>query len=302
MTGRPRPNFFIVGAPKCGTTAWVEYLSRHPGVFFNPLKETHFFATDFPRYREVVTRDAFLALYERAGQATVLGDGSPMHLRSEAAARNIEAFNPDAKILILLREVGAFVASYHNQELLNGDETDTDLGEVWARSGADRRIPSSCRDPKLLDYKTIGCFGAQVARYLDAFDASQVRVAWMEDWQTDPAGFHRFLLDFLGLEQVPIDDFAPVNAARRHKSRLLARLLHDRTVLKPAIQLARRLGVPPLGIHGRLRQANMASGYDTPAPAGLLAEIRAHYRADAARLDALLAGSGVVYAPPRAAR
>ncbi len=43
-----RPNFFIVGAPKCGTTAWVRYLEDHPDVYFSPSKEPHYFCTDFP--------------------------------------------------------------------------------------------------------------------------------------------------------------------------------------------------------------------------------------------------------------
>ena len=47
----PRPNLFIVGAPKCGTTAWVEYLRTHPDIFFPEIKEPHYFATDLPGMR-----------------------------------------------------------------------------------------------------------------------------------------------------------------------------------------------------------------------------------------------------------
>lgn len=299
MTQR-RPNFFIVGAPKCGTTAWVEYLSRHPEVYFNPLKETNFFATDFPRHRAVTSLESFLELYADAGPASVLGEGSPLHLRSEEAARNIKAFNPDAKILIMLREIGSFIPSLHNQKLVNGDETDPDLARVWAQSGPARRPPASCREPKLLDYKKAGAFADQVSRYLEAFGASQVRVAWMEDWRDNPGDFHRFLLDFLGLEHQGIDAYAPVNVARRYKSRLVAALLHDRRVVKPAIRLLRRAGIGPLGIYTRVREANLTEGYHAPVPEELIAEIRAHYREDTERLHRLLDGSGMLYTPPAA--
>ena len=40
------PDFYIVGAAKCGTTALYEYLSGHPSVFMPKLKEPHFFAHD----------------------------------------------------------------------------------------------------------------------------------------------------------------------------------------------------------------------------------------------------------------
>ena len=41
------PNFFIVGAPKCGTTALYEYLSSHPDVFLCDPKEPNYFSCDF---------------------------------------------------------------------------------------------------------------------------------------------------------------------------------------------------------------------------------------------------------------
>jgi hypothetical protein len=298
MANQRRPNFFIVGAPKCGTTAWVEYLSRHPDVFFNALKETHVFATDFPGYREVHSIEEFLGLYADAKAATVLGDASPWHMRSEEAARNVKAFNPDAKILIMLREIGSFIPSYHNQILLNGDETNSNLAEVWAQSGPDRRIPPNCRNPKLINYKTTGNFSVQVSRYLSEFDASQIRLAWMEDWRANPGDFYRFLLEFLDLRPYSIEDFTPVNVARRHKSHLLASVLHDRKIVSPAARFLRRIGIGPLGLHTRLRQANMIEGYDRPAPSDLVSEIRAHYREDTERLHAILDGSGIVYKPP----
>lgn len=40
------PDFFIVGAPKCGTTAMAAYLARHPQVGKCARKETHYFADD----------------------------------------------------------------------------------------------------------------------------------------------------------------------------------------------------------------------------------------------------------------
>src|SRR5579862_4386701 len=40
------PNFFIIGAPKSGTTALSQYLGTHPNVFFSRVKEPHFFDLD----------------------------------------------------------------------------------------------------------------------------------------------------------------------------------------------------------------------------------------------------------------
>src|ERR1700724_3338547 len=40
------PNFFIVGAPKAGTTALYAYLDQHPQVYMSPLKEPNYFAAE----------------------------------------------------------------------------------------------------------------------------------------------------------------------------------------------------------------------------------------------------------------
>lgn len=292
-----RPNFFIVGAAKCGTTAWVEYLSRHPDVFFNSLKETQFFATDFPEYRQVRSLDDFLDLYAEAGDASVLGDASPMHLRSEAAAANIRSFDPDAKILILLREVGDFIASWHNQVLLMVPGAEEDLASAWARSGSVDRNAPGIRNPHLVDYKSMGAFGDQVARYLELFRADQVCVAWMEDWSRNPADFYRFLRRFLGLRPHPVGEFTPVNTARRNRSRLVARLLTERRLVRPATRFLRWSGIGPLGVHRRLTRANTVEAYAVPAADDVLERIRAHYREDQQRLRTMLEQRATVYRP-----
>ena len=48
------PDFFIVGAPKCGTTAMAAYLGQHPEIGMCPRKESHVFATDL---KERMTRE-----------------------------------------------------------------------------------------------------------------------------------------------------------------------------------------------------------------------------------------------------
>ncbi|WP_040414858.1 sulfotransferase [Desulfococcus multivorans] len=39
------PDFFIIGAPRCGTTSLSRYLSKHPDICFSRPKEPHYFST-----------------------------------------------------------------------------------------------------------------------------------------------------------------------------------------------------------------------------------------------------------------
>src|SRR5689334_3497502 len=109
--GRRLPNLFIVGAPKCGTTAWVEYLRTHPDIFFPAVKDHCYFAFDLPNLRLTSNEADYAQLFADGGDAKIIGEASAMYLFSKDAARAIRAHNPGAKILIFLREQENYLPS-----------------------------------------------------------------------------------------------------------------------------------------------------------------------------------------------
>jgi hypothetical protein len=97
------PDFYIVGHPKCGTTALYEMLRRHPQIYMPELKETRFFARELhPRSPPSLpaSLDAYLALFDAAGPHQRVGEASPSYLRSHAAARRIAELRPDASVTL----------------------------------------------------------------------------------------------------------------------------------------------------------------------------------------------------------
>ena len=70
-----RPDFFILGAPKCGTTALSEYLRQHPRVFVSRPKEPHYFCADFDYYYAPGQRseEHYLRLFAEAGRGPPRG-------------------------------------------------------------------------------------------------------------------------------------------------------------------------------------------------------------------------------------
>jgi len=120
-----RPNFFIVGAPKCGTSALFAYLNQHPQVFMAHLKELHFFGTDV-RYPARPTLDQYLLHFAKAREELRVGEASTSYLFSQSAAQEIRAFNPAARIVIMLRNPVDMMYSLHSEMLywLNEDIED----------------------------------------------------------------------------------------------------------------------------------------------------------------------------------
>lgn len=292
MSHSTRPNLFIIGAPKCGTTAWAEYLGSRDDVFFSTPKEPHHFNTDMPDFRWYRTEPDYLELFETAGDAKIRGEGSIMYLYSHEAATNIRRFNPDARILIFVRSHGAFVASYHQQLLYNRDEDETDLAKAWAMSGQRpaESMPPHCREPRFVDYKSVGQFAQQAQRYLDLFPADQVKIIEFERWTKNPRDTYLEIIAFLGLEDDGMNDFPKINAAHRHKSTVLADLTQRPPSFVSAIlHYVRKLpGLENLRPGRWLRKANRAEGYSAKPDADLLRTIDTHYQADKDALRMLI--------------
>src|SRR5580704_4939990 len=113
-----KPDCFLVGAPKCGTTAMADYLAGHPDVFM-AKKEMHVFGADLHFASHFYRRNlgAYLQEFSRRTTQGVAGEASVWYLLSGQAAAEIKAFNPEARIVIMLREPVEVLYSLYYQFL-----------------------------------------------------------------------------------------------------------------------------------------------------------------------------------------
>ena len=287
-----RPNFFIVGAPKCGTTAWAEYLSEHPEIGISKSKEPHYFNTDFPLFRWAKSLEEYHGFFSECSDAKVIGEASVQYLYSKSAARNIFEYCPHAKILIMLRSPGSFMRSYHNQLLVNCDENITDLKQAWNLSGRrpEYSIPTACREKSFLDYKAVGLFSEQVARYYNCFPAAQIKVIFMEDWTRDPRAIYLELMSFLELKDNGRKDFPKAHEAKHVASRRLHHLTQrPPKSLKALLSVIRRVpGLRSFKPSRLIRAVNVQSGYNSSVNNELETEIEAFFADDQKTLITLL--------------
>jgi hypothetical protein len=224
-----RPNFFIVGAPKCGTTALYEYLRTHPRVFMPRVKEPHYFATDFPTYRTIHTEPEYLRLFSPARpEQTAVGEASVFYLFSQVAVRNILSFTPDAKLVVMLRNPVELVHSLHSQYLYGFIEDENDFRRAWDLQGARARgehLPPHCAEPAHLQYAAVGRLGEQVDRLLQQASRDQILFVLMDDLYRSPATVYAEFLRFLDLPHDGRTEFPSVNQNRTHRSETFARFL-----------------------------------------------------------------------------
>jgi hypothetical protein len=292
------PNLFIVGAPKCGTTAWYEYLRRHPDIFLSDLKEPHHFLTDFPHYPKVKERSEYLKLFAEAQSCAVVGEASPRYLFSEAAAENIARFNQDAKILIFVRNHVEYLESLFNQHLYGGIETIRDFRRAWELSGKrkveDLRPPF--REPKLLDYQRAAEFFPQVRRFYDYFPPEQIRMFDFADWSADPRRTYLKILNFLGVDDDGRTNFERVNEARHHRSDLLLKFVRNPPApMRTAVHWLRKLhGGTGIGLGSLILRANSKRGRAVKIDAQMRRQLIAHYKPDSESLKLLMFQVGCI--------
>jgi len=286
VDGPRLPNLFIVGAPKCGTTAWAEYLRTHPDIFFPAVKDHCYFALDLPNFRLTNTEADYAKLFAESGDAKVIGEASAMYLFSTVAAEAIREHDPNAKILIFLRDQEEYLPSLHNQFLWEFAEEIEDFETAWRLSGRrpPETIPRHCLEPSTLDYASMGRFREQVERFLANFPAEQVRVFRFRDWVANPRAAYLEILEFLGLRDDGRNYFPPINPGATYRSRTFTRLIvSPPTLLRKGARLIKRV----TGSLGRqlhrtaLKTARKAAapGYVKTGPE-LREEIRRYYAED----------------------
>lgn len=238
------PNFFIIGAPKCGTTSMYRYLSAHPSVYMPALKEPHYFATDLPNRRYVKTEGDYLALFSGAtDEHLAVGEASVWYLYSREAPSKIRQFYAEARLIVFFRNPVDFVQSLHDQFAYDQGR-DPDFSEAW-RKNSDR----------LLEF---GSFGAQFQRLLTVFPREQILVVLFDDLLADPRVEYERVLRHLGISDDGRTVFPAHNARKLHRSGWLADfIMHTPDPLARAWRgLKKATGVRHVGVLDRLSRLN----------------------------------------------
>ena len=291
-----KPNLFIVGAPKSGTTALSDYLREHPDIFISMPKEPHFFATDLPGHcHKVNTHEKYIHLFKNVNSESVVGEASVHYLYSQKAIKNIYEFNSEARLVAMLRKPVEMVYSMHSQALASLNEDITDFEQAWAlesERSTGRRVPKHCRDVQILYYSQIAKYAEQLKRVYRYFPREQVKIIFFENFKEDTRGTYESVLDFLEVSQDERSEFPRINSNKVAQNALLARFTErPPEPLKKLILNGKKL----LGFQDRsigalrtLRRVNFVKTKRKPLSPEMRRKVITAYRDDILELSDLL--------------
>lgn len=255
-----QPDFFIVGAPKCGTTAMNGYLRQHPQVFMPERKDITYFGIDLNFSRTRISFEEYLSLFRNANGATRIGETSVWYLYSKKAAEEIKSFAPAARIIVMLRNPVDMLYAQHSQFLYNCNE-DIRSFESALEAEADRRrgerIPPQAHFVEGLFYRETAKFAEQVERYFEVFGREKVHVIIFDDFKSDTTRAYAETLAFLGVDESFRPTIKIINSNKVLRSRRLQQFL----VAPPRLFVQVSRWITPDRLRGRifmqLRKLNM---------------------------------------------
>ncbi|MBT2988530.1 MAG: sulfotransferase [Candidatus Thiodiazotropha sp. (ex Ctena orbiculata)] len=285
-------NFFIVGAPKAGTTAMRDYLDQHPGIFMCDPKEPHYFSEDLESYRAAKNIDEYNSLFAEArDEHKILGDASVFYMYSDCAIKNVHDYNPEAKILVMLRDPVNLVHSFHAQLLFSRQEVIDDFEEAWnlcAERKKGMSIPRTCTEPKLLYYDEIGKFHQQLDNIYKYFNKDQVMVITFNDFISNTKDKFNEVLDFLDLSAEGVEvDFKVVNESKRYIFKSLGTATQrPPELLNKLVQgIKKTFGIKKFGLMNRIHEYNILHEKRKALSQEMKNKIYASYREEIENLE-----------------
>jgi len=186
-----KPNFFLVGAPKSGTTSLYHYLKQHPEIFMSPNKEPRFFVDKelleddfllpdaFKKYirKEITyTEKEYLSFFYDARNEIAIGEASADYLNSPGAPQSILAYQPSAKIIAILRNpFDAIYSDFRMKRRFGLWNEDLEFMDVLKIA-----IPPGGKF-SWMDLVGIRLYHHHLSRYFEVFPREQVCISLFED-------------------------------------------------------------------------------------------------------------------------
>ncbi len=259
QTERRPPDFFIVGAPKSGTTALYHILGQHPALFLPTKKEPLYFCgykrnfqgpgAEWQNANLVTDQADYVDLFKQAPPGAMTGEASTDYLACPKAALRIKAWNRDAKIIIVLRNPIDRAYSEHMHLVRDLRETESFIEAL--------RL-----EPQRIDTGYIPLFWhlrrslyyMQARRYIETFGRDNVRIFLYDELQTAPDKVISSILSFLGQDNIKLDTSQNIN-----RSGLPTSIWLQRVVLGEVPVIMKLSKVVPRILRNRVRMGLMSA-------------------------------------------
>ncbi len=284
-----KPNLFIIGAPRSGTTSIQKYLSDHPNIFI-PAGEPSFFCPDYVKPR--LSKKEYLNLFKKGKDKKIIGEKTVFYLPSKVAAEKIAQFNPDAKIVVMLRNPIEATYSFHSKMISVGRETIQSFKKAWRKQKSreiekDNFYKGKLKE-KTLVYGEVYKLGKHLKRFYNHFPKENIKAILFDDLVQSEKEVYKEILNFLNLEYDGREDFSKANPHKEPKSKFLNYLLRIRGVITVK-RIKKSLGIKgQIGLISRLMKFNQKKSKRKPLDKEFKIKLSSFFEEDIELLSTLI--------------
>jgi len=211
-----KPNLFIVGHTRSGTTSLTSYLDQHPDVFMIHNKKGYFgFETEYGSEEE------YLEVFSNAQNEKIIAEKCTDYLLCPDTAEKLNSFSPDSKIIIMLRNPIEQTHSLHRYLLNETLETCDNFQDALKAEESRKKESNSKKYSPHIFYREQMKYSKMVKRYLDIFGKDQVMVIILDDLKNNVSDVYKKICTFLNIDSTFKPEFEVKNASRAYRSKKL---------------------------------------------------------------------------------
>ena len=184
---RKKVNFIGLGVQKSGTSWLAEALNEHPNIKIHPKKEAHY----FNKKGFYINKRHYEWTFKNKNEK-IIGDITPAYILEESVAERIYNYNPNIKMIVILRDPTERCISQYKMEMSRGTiERNNGLWDAFSRNL-----------PKYGPMKTRGLYEDQLDRYYKYFKKEQILILQYLELQKNPTNFIKKAFDFLEVDNL----------------------------------------------------------------------------------------------------
>lgn len=196
-----RLDFVLAGAQKSGTTALHYFLSRHPDITMGDRQEIHFF-DDEEIFAGPPNYEILHGHYPAIGGSAIAGDCTPIYLYWNPAVERICRYNPEIRLLILLRNPIERAFAHWNMQRFKKREP-LDFIEAL-KEEKKRALEAAPLQSRRYSYVDRGRYAEQLERVFRSFSREQVMVIKSEEFQKKNQETLNTIFEFLGVSPLSV--------------------------------------------------------------------------------------------------
>lgn len=201
----PKPNLFLIGGAKCGTTTLATYLASQREICWSVPKEPWFFCQRdmAERCAPLKTMEWYARCFSHWRGEEVLGEGSVSYYVSRYAIEEILYFNENARFILILRDPLDMFVSLHRQMLYNKQESVISFERAWILQEKRRYgvgIPSKCENINFLMYREWVDWTKIIKRLFASAKRDRILLLFFDDVVEHPEKVEEKLRAFLGVD------------------------------------------------------------------------------------------------------